>query len=329
MNRPRKVEQSVSWASTFGLTIAELFHSASRPNEQHIYSDGISINSILANVTIVTKEDSISYETTQGGIMRKTLIVAQGLEYERILAAIHATSASRLVVLRSKRDVNQELTVDVEKNLRTLSNRLFPSQGPRLYPFLRTEDFVTTNRVNFFDLPAAIVEIDQIIRSEKAARYEVTIDISTGNKIVAVALYLAAQFNKVPVTYCSAGKYSVQRRKEQADNFEQDQIAFSAEKSYELPMLPLKLDPLHFDVLEKVAKKGEVASITDLVTLVEGTMEVGKSDLMRFSRIAEELIDYGYMTRRRSGRVVEVRITDAGKAVYPLGRLFTTVGTKK
>ncbi len=261
--------------------------------------------------------------------MRKALVVAQGLEYERILAAIHAASASRLVVLRSKRDVNQELTDQVERNLRTLSNRLFPPEGPRLYPFLRREDFDTTRRVNFFDLPAAIVEIDQIIKSEKAARYEVTIDISTGNKIVAVALYLAAQFNRVPVAYCSAGKYAVPRRKDQADNFEQDQIAFSAADSYELPTLPLRLDPLHFDVLEKVAKKGEVASITELVNLVEGTKEVEKSDLMRFSRIAEELIDYGYMKRRRSGRVVELRITDAGRAVYPLGRLVTTASPKK
>lgn len=257
--------------------------------------------------------------------MRKTLIVAQGLEYDRILAAIHATSASRLVVLRSRRDVNQELTEKVEVNLRTLSSRLFPPAGPRLYPFLRREDFDSTHRVNFFDLPAAIVEIDQIIKFEKAARYEVTIDISTGNKIVAVALYLAAQFNRVPVTYCSAGKYSVQMSKEQANNSEQDQIAFSAEKSYELPTLPLRLDPLHFDVLEKVAMKGEVASITELVNLVEGTKDVEKSDLMRLSRIAEELIDYGYMTRRRSGRVVELRITEAGQAVYPLGHLVDNV----
>jgi hypothetical protein len=261
--------------------------------------------------------------------MRKTLIVAQGLEYDRILAAIHATSASRLVVLRSKLDANKQLTEDVDRNLRTLSSRLFPPAAPRLYPFLRTENFDTSRRVDFFDLPAAIVEIDQIIRSEKEARYEVAIDISSGNKVVAVALYLAAQFNRIPVTYCSAGKYSVQRRKEQVDNTEQDQIAFSAEKSYDLPTLPLRLDPLHFDVLEKIAKKGEVASITELVNLVEGTRKVEKSDLMRFSRIAEELIDYGYMRRKRSGRVVRLYITDAGKTVYPLGRLVTTRGAKK
>jgi hypothetical protein len=253
--------------------------------------------------------------------MRKTLIVAQGLEYDRILAAIHATSASRLVVLRSKFDVNKQLTEDVEKNLRTLSNRLFPPGAPRLYPFLRSEDFDTTKRVDFFDLPSAIVEIDQIIKSEKEAHHEVAIDISTGNKIVAVALYLAAQFNKVPASYCSAGKYSVQKREDQADNVEQDQIAFSAEKSYDLPMLPLRLDPLHFDVLEKVAKKSEVASITELVNLVEGAKEVEKSDLMRFSRIAEELIEYGYMKRKRDGRVVQLYITDAGKSVYLLAHL--------
>jgi DNA-binding MarR family transcriptional regulator len=261
--------------------------------------------------------------------MKKSLIVAQGLEYERTLAAIHATSASRLLVLRSKKDVNEELTEDIERNLHTLTSRLFPSEGARLYPFLKREDFDTTRKVSFFDLTAAIVEIDQIIKSERAARYEVTVDISTGNKMVAVALYLAAQLNKVPVTYCSARYYSSQRKRGQTPTSEQDQIAFSAAESYELPSLPLRLDPLHFDVLERVAKIGEVASITELVNLVEGEMDVKKSDLMRFSRIADELIDYGYMKRKRSGRAVELRITDAGRAVYPLGRLVGRVSGKK
>jgi hypothetical protein len=259
----------------------------------------------------------------------KSLIVAQGLEYDRILAAIHATSASRLIVLRSKFDVNQQLTDDVERNLRTLTSRLFPLGAPRLYPFLRTENFDMTRRVDFFDLPAAIVDIDQIIKAEEEAGYEVTVDISTGNKIVAVALYLAAQFNRVRVTYCSAGKYSVQKSKEQADNVEQDQIAFSAERSYDLPTLPLRLDPLHFDVLQKVAKKEEVASITELVSLVEGVKKVQKSDLMRYSRITEELIDYGYVQRKRSGRVVKLYITDAGRTVYPLGRLVVAISRKR
>ncbi len=259
--------------------------------------------------------------------MKKTLIVAQGLEYERILAAIHASSASRLIFLRSKKDVTSELTEDVERNLSTLTNRLFPSERTRLYALLKREDFDTTRKVNFFDLAAAIVEIDQIIKTEKSAGYEVVVDISTGNKIVAVALYLAGQFNRVPVTYCSARYYSVQKKR--GEDFEQDQIAFSAAESYVLPLLPLKLDHLHFNVLKEIARKGEINSITDLVSLFEGEKRVDKSDLMKYSRIADELVDYGYIQRKRSGRVIELRVTDAGRAVYPLGELMSSGKRKK
>lgn len=256
-----------------------------------------------------------------GEIVRKTLIVAQGLEFERVLAAIHANSASRLIVLRSVKDVNPQLTEDVERNLRTLESRLFPSAGVRLYPFLKKEDFDASEKVNFFNIAEAVVQIDQMVRNEKRSGYDVVIDISTGNKMVAIALYLAAQFNRVPVTYCSARYYSSQKKRGQVPISEEDQIAFSAAESYQLPQLPIRLDPLHFDVLEKVADKGEVASISGLVNLMEGEREIKKSDLMKFSRIAEELIDFGYMKRKRSGRMVELRITDSGRAVYPLGRL--------
>ena len=79
------------------------------------------------------------------------------------------------------------------------------------------------------------------------------------------------------------------------------------------------------DVLEKVAKRGEISSITALVNFIKGEKKVAKSDLMKYSRIMDELVDYGYMARRRSGRVIELRVTEAGKAVYQLGQLISNL----
>jgi len=256
--------------------------------------------------------------------MARVLIAAQGLERDRILAAISVHSPNRVIILRSKKDVKTELTSEVERHIQALLKEIFPTDRPSPYPFV-TKDGVETKEhtVDFFNLSSALAEISSIIDSERRKGNSVSIDISSGNKIVAVALFLAAQLHRVPVTYCAAGWYSTMTKEHPklSRPTDPEQIAFSAEKSFSLPRLPIKLETLPFDLLEKLSSIKQVSSVTELVQLFTGEKRPSKSQIVFFSRKLDILLNYGYVEKRRWGRPTVIRITDEGEKVVDLVRI--------
>lgn len=96
-----------------------------------------------------------------------------------------------------------------------------------------------------------------------------TIDISSGNKIIAIALFLGGQIFRVPMMYCTAGKYaSMKPRKGEKEEIPLTQIAFSAKEKVDLPLLPLMLEDIHFDILKVLGKEERVPSVTELIKLL-------------------------------------------------------------
>lgn len=252
----------------------------------------------------------------------KTLIVAQGLERERILAAISLHSPDRLVILRSKRDVTKELDEFIDKHIEALKKELFPPEDKvRYFPFLLEVD--DTTRVDFFDLTSTIAEVDAKIKDELSQGNEVSVDISSGNKIVIIALFIVAQVHGLRVTYCSAGKYASMREKKVEEAAPPEQIAFSVRERFEIPRIPLELEKIPVEVLIGLVEMGGKAeSIKKLAEKLKPDKKIGKQEIIETSRKLELLEEYGYVVKKRRGRNVVVEITDKGEKVIALRPIF-------
>ena len=249
----------------------------------------------------------------------KVLVVCQGLERERILAAVSVHAPSKVIILRSHKDVTPKLHDEVEKHIRALKKEIFPEKEPRPFPFVYELD-AENCRVDFFDLAKALTEICVIIKEERDKGNDVEVDISSGNKIAAIALFLAAQIFRIPVTYCTAGKYaSMRERKEEKEEIPPMEIAFSAKEKVDLPSLPLTLEDVHFDILKVLSREGGVPSVTELIKLLG--REPNKSEIVSTSRKLEELANFRYIDKRRIGRSTKIRITPMGEKIASLADL--------
>jgi len=246
----------------------------------------------------------------------RTLIVAQGLEYERILAAVNIHSPNKVIMLRSKKDVTPELSQQIEKHISRVKEYIFSERnGLRLFPFIREVD-ADSHHIDFFDIPSAMAEIVSIIKNEIAQKNQVSVDISSGNKVVAIALFLASQLLDIPITYCTAGKYASMNNT--YDSLKQ--IAFSVQKSLNLQKLPLSLMPVSWDILKRLSQVDEIGSMSELLLLMK--REKNKSNLITISRQLELLSNLGYISQAFKGRGKRVRITDSGKSVINLMRVI-------
>lgn len=249
----------------------------------------------------------------------KVLLVCQGLERERILAAISVHAPSKVIVLRSQKDVTPELRKEVERHIKALKKEIFPEKERSPYPFVYEVD-AENYKVDFFDLAEALTDICAIVKKEIDQGNEVAIDVSSGNKIIAIALFLGGQIFRVPITYCTAGKYaSMKPGKGEKEEVPPMQIAFSAKEKVELPLLPLTLEDIHFDILKVLDKEERVPSVTELIELLG--KRPTKSEIVSTSRKLEELANFGYIIKQRIGRSTRIRITVAGKKIASLADL--------
>jgi hypothetical protein len=254
----------------------------------------------------------------------KTLIVAQGLEIERILAAIYKHSPNKVIILRSEKDVSNRLTEIIERMIQRLKHQIF-SKGVDfpIYPGL-TEIDAETHRIDFFDLAEAFADINAIIQEEKKRGNEVVLDISSGNKIVAIAMFLAGQVNSLIITYCVASAYSAEiigsmLPKEKPVTYQQ--IASSSDKSLKIPPLPLRLKQVNLDLLNVLeAMGGKANSVTDLIKHWKNKEVPSKAELVSTTRELQICAGYNYVIiRRRPGkREVAIELTEEGRSILSL-----------
>ena len=270
--------------------------------------------------------------------MPRTLIVAQGLELERILAAISKHGPRKVIILRNKKDVSDKLASIIEKLIKILKDQAFSRQyGIRLYPTL--EEIDSDNyKVDFFNLPEVIASIHKIVQEETKKGNEVVIDISSGNKIIAIAMFLVAMHNQLQVTYCVASKYAAEEfdslfGKPQPVEFQQ--IAWSSSQLQSLPSLPIEFRKIPFDILECLMAAGDrgVRSESELVLLKKKVKKptlaparVPKKDIISISRKISELMAYGYVKKdiRPGRRERPIVLTEDGKQILDLKVLYET-----
>lgn len=237
------------------------------------------------------------------------------------MAAISLHSPDKLVLLRSKRDVTKELEEFINEHIEALKEELFPTEDKvRYFPFLLEIDDKT--RVDFFDLTSTIAEIDGKIKDELSRGNEVSVDISSGNKIVIIALFIVAQVHGLRVTYCSAGKYASMREKK-IEEAAPEQIAFSVRERFEIPRIPIELERIPVEVLIGLVEiGGKAESIKKLAKELKPNKEIGKQEIIETSRKLELLEEYDYVVKKRRGRNVAVEITDKGVKVIALHPIF-------
>ena len=254
----------------------------------------------------------------------RVLIVAQGLEFERILAAISLHHPTKLIILRSLEDVSAELRDRVNKIIEGIVDHIRSDQGRLTYPWVTDIQF-DKHYINFFNISEALAQIDQIIDEEKQDNNTVTVDLSSGNKIAALALYISSMLHGIQATYCVAGKYAPSIQSEELDSQEFStprarSLAFSVTRHELLPGLPLEISKVPFRTLQTIIEQGgELSSIKALTELLKGPgTSIEQSDIVKVSRQVETLEGFGYVHRQRIGRKVSVRVTDKGFSVVEL-----------
>lgn len=250
----------------------------------------------------------------------RVLIVAQGLEYERILAAISIHHPTKLIILRSEQDASINLRKRVNKIVDGIVKHIQSRQGQLTYPFI-TQIHHNKYHIDFFNLTKAISQIDRIIETEKQTGNTITADLSSGNKIIALALYIVCTLHGVQTTYCVAGKYAPGIQEPEPGEIRDlraESISFSVTKHEELPELPLAVSKVPFEIMKKIInQKGEIGSIKTLAELLKGE-SVSQSDIVKVSRHIETLEGLGYVQRQRKGRNVAIKVTEKGQAVVDL-----------
>ena len=253
--------------------------------------------------------------------VKKTLIVAQGLERERILAAVSLHSPTRLVILRNTHDLESvkkdvETTLDqVKKDLETTTEGRLP-----LFPLLAKIE-MTAHSCNFFDLCESLEKTSTVIQSELESGAHVVIDISSGVKIVSTAMYLAAVLNGVRASYVIAGKYGSQ---EGVSEMPSDlsvlpaQYAFSVKGSRILPILPLIFKALPYRRLHRIAalQNGYAKSVGEISDSKD------KKDIMQTTRDLRSLMSEGLVEAYGKG----YRVSSDGNEVAKIKNPFSASG---
>lgn len=235
-------------------------------------------------------------------IPEKVLIIAQGLERERILAAVSYHSPTKLIILRNTEDVKavhdkiEIVLKQIKADLSTTS-----SDGIPLFPLLKDIE-CGKEKCSFFDLSECITKVDSLIKRERERGATTVVDISSGTKIVATALYIAAALNNVPVTYFIAGRYA------EAEGLP-EQYAYSVRGHRRVLTLPLLIKPIPFDVLEKLDSVGGYAE--SAVALTDTKDKKKSISIARYLRTLETM---GYVIRLGKG----YKITSDGKEVLKL-----------
>ncbi len=262
---------------------------------------------------------------------QRTLLIAHGLEMDRLLAGLYLHSPSRMVIVRSRGDASEGLTAQVDKVISEFRALLSSDFGQKVYPFLDPAQIIE-HRVDFFSVPAAFAGISELVQDEIRAGREVQIDVSSGNKIAAIALFLAGQRYNLYTTYSTPWGYDVGKLPTDSrgisERWEDVQavVAHSIRDYVVIPRLPIRIEEVDYRTLAMICDAGpEGTSLTALAKkLSENPHEatIGKADLVRISRVCDALEEWGYIDRFRRGREVRLVATASGRDVLPMHQAY-------
>jgi len=239
--------------------------------------------------------------------------VPQGLEEDRILAGIAVARPEKVVIIRNSNKKITDLEDEVQTCIDKIRERIFSKRERLAYFFVRDVD-TKSYFVDFFDFIDALKKIDDWVSTEKKNN-EVSVNLSSGNRIVSCALFCAAMKNGASTYYIAPEYYE----KGPIVEATPERLAKGIQDSYVLPRITL--DYMHnipFRVLEAIERlEGTANSITDIVNKIMPDIREDhiRSERMKVSKEIEQLRELGYVAVSIRGREKEVYLTDVGKVI--------------
>jgi hypothetical protein len=240
--------------------------------------------------------------------------VSQGLEEDRILAGIAIARPEKIIIIRNRNKRITGLEDDVHECINKIRGRILSKKERLAYFFVRDID-IDNYCVDFFDFIDALKKTDDWFSAEKMRNNEVSVNLSSGNRIVSCALFCAAMKHGASIFYIAPEYYE----KKQVVEATAERLARGIEGSYMLPRITLEyMHNIPFRVLEALEHlEGKANSITEIVNKIMPEIRAVdiRSERMKVSKEVEQLREFGYVGVSIKGREKEVSLTDVGKAV--------------
>ncbi|MEM0203817.1 MAG: DUF6293 family protein [Archaeoglobaceae archaeon] len=223
--------------------------------------------------------------------MRVTQLVFVGHHKERLLESIRAL---KLPVEKIVLFVGEE-EISGEEKVRRVAEELRSE--------LKSSFEVEIAEINKRNLMKAVVQLLEIIRTEKALGREVIINASGSLRILAIAGYIAGCVAKCRV-FTSIPKYD--------ENFEEIGI----EQIIEIPILPIDF-PIGEQLRALSAIDGGLNSLDELVIKLNPSIDKNSREFFnersRLSHLVSRLEAMGLIKREKVGRNVRIYLTELGK----------------
>ena len=175
--------------------------------------------------------------------------------------------------------------------------------------------------VNFFDLLQALGSFDRWIKNEIEAGNEVSVNISTGNKIVSLALAMAALKNGAKVFYFVPEDLEIEEyEKARFSVNEEGYTSKMPHESVEITRFPFDfMHDVPLNILSKLSELGgSVSSLTRLVRALYPNIsspEQIRSKRVEISERIRLLESWGYVKTAKAGTERQVFLTPDGKRI--------------
>lgn len=263
---------------------------------------------------------------------RKVLLLAQGKEFGRYLAAIQYHLPNMVIILRNSNKKYEDIEAKNDVLINDLKAVFYSNKEQRkpelanwwIPDEINTDDY----NIDYFDMITTISTVDKLIKELKLNGDIVSIDISVGNKISSIALFFGGQYHSCLITYHGAGKIG-EVFEGNIGNQPGQIVALASNaqallrQGFVIPQIPFDAK-LPYKVLSVIAAASRtINSLTELFFLsnpqekIENN-KISKAELMSMSRKVNKLKEFGLVNKTRRGKYFEIMITDKGRKMLPL-----------
>lgn len=246
-------------------------------------------------------------------------LVPQGVPEDRslIISGILHSQAQKVFIIRNSNRKLPETEKLADKCIQQILHEL---ENKELFWFIKEIDAINKS-VNFFDLLQALGSLDSWIKQENESGNEVSVNISTGNKIVSLALAMAALNHGSKIFYFIPQDQKIdEKRKSEWSTNEEGYISKKPGDFIEIPQFPLHyMLGVPFNIISTLADMGGKAeSLTELVKALfpklSSRNEI-RSKRVIVSNEIRQLESMGYVKTEKIRTERQVSLTSKGKDI--------------
>lgn len=244
-------------------------------------------------------------------------LIPQGVPADKvlILSGILQSRAEKVVFIRNSQPKLPNTEKMAQRCLEDVVTEV--NNNRSIYWFVKEMD-TKTCQVDFFNILNCLGKLHALIQKETRRGNEVSVNASTGNKIVSFALSMAALRNRAEIFYFVPKDIDVQDVSKLAVMCEEGYL--SKEPSECVTINPFPIDYMNrvpFDVLMIVEKLGGVVpSYTELASYMYPRItdkRMMKSKRVEISGKIRILEDMSYVRTIKSGNSRQINLTDLGR----------------